>query len=111
MATAANGNNGQTVGSTDEVLFQATNDSGSQINNAKAISIYNGDSAETLLVRPDWYSASEYIPIPAGKSLTFENDEPGAAIMRITAKRGGSSDVTSVGWGVTKVGFGESLRS
>lgn len=107
----ANANNGQTISSNDTYLFRSENAGGSDINNAHAISVYNGDSAETLLARCDWYGASEYVPIPPGKSFTFEERQPGVSIGFVIAKRAGSTDVTSVGWGVSARGHGESKRT
>lgn len=103
----ANGNNNQTVGETSTALFSSSaNGSGSDMRGALAISIYNGDSDETLLVQPDWYETSEWAPIPPGTALTFEVEDQELEILTVNAKRAGSVDVTGVGWGVTKKGKG-----
>lgn len=103
---AANANNDQTIGSGNTDLFSSSARGGSQIRGALAISIYNGDAAETLLVRANWHGAAEFMPIPPTGSLTLEVEPGELEITHVEAKRAGAVDVTGVGWGVTMKGKG-----
>lgn len=104
---AANANYNQTIGETPTVIFQSSPAGGQQRRGAIEITIVNGDDSEILLVNSDEHHASdEWMPILPLTSQCIAVTEGNGEIRTVKLKRGGSSNVSGVGWGVTKMGKG-----
>lgn len=108
--------NGLTINTDGETIFLSTADGGSDIDGALAISIYNSGSADALIkanghhttvaTKPDGTSAagvSQYLLVPAGKSVTLEVENNAGAYGQIGSVFAKSaSATTTLSFGVTK---------
>ena len=75
----ANGSNGTSLtGSPATTLFQSERAGGSDMNHALAVSVLNTGATNAMLVRcGNIHSASQWVEVPAGKSITFECEDNG----------------------------------
>lgn len=93
-------------------IFKAAVVGGTDRNGCLGFSIYNGDTdaSHTLLVQsPEFHDDDEWMPLPAGKSLTLEAVGEILEIREVRVKALGAG-VDEVGWGVTKRGPGSASR-
>ena len=76
MANASNNNS--LTGSPATTLFLSDRAGGSDMDGALAVSVLNTGATNSMLVRcGNIHGASEFVEVPAGKSVTFECEDNG----------------------------------